>query len=126
MPRPRGWLTHGPDCFVLFINGPLSSDELIIRRCDKHEWWIIERWVAHRQEVLVCGFGSTPILTPSYISAMCLAMHCDVDNPPRGLRWIKQAPHDCPGAIEFACERGIDEALDAISAHAAGHLHKVA
>jgi hypothetical protein len=108
MPRPPDWLTQGPDCFVLFINGPLSSDELIIRRCDKHGW-IIERWVERRQEVLVWSFGSTPILTPSYISAMCLAMHCDVDNPPRGLRWIKQAPDDCEGAIEFALERNVAE-----------------
>ena len=111
---------------MLYINGPLVSDELIIRRCDKHEWWIIERITGGKEEVLVCSFGSTPIVTLSYKSAMCLAMHCNVDNPPHDLRWIKLAPDDCSGAIEFARKRRIDEALDANSAHPEGHLHKVA
>ena len=118
MPRPSGWHTHGPDCFLCYVNGP--SDELIIRQCDKHEWWIIERINRGKEEVLVCSFGSTPILTPSYTSAMCLAIHCDVDKPPHDLRWIKLAPDDCPGAIEFALKHRLDEAKSE------RHLHKVA
>jgi hypothetical protein len=109
MHRPPDWLANNSDCFVLY--GPRASDDLIVRRCGNHECWIIERGTAHRPEVLVCSFGSTPIVTPSYISAMCLAMHCNVDNPPHGLRWIKQAPDDCEGAIEFALERNVAEII---------------
>jgi hypothetical protein len=53
---------------------------------------------------------------------MGLATHCNVDNPPHGLRWIKQAPDDCEGAIEFAYERLRNEAL-ADSAEVVGYLH---
>ena len=113
MPPPRGWYTHGPDCFLSYINGPYVSDELIIRRCDKHEWWIIERVIGGKEEVLVYSFGSTPILTMSYKSAMCLAMYCNVDNPPHGLCWIKLAPGDCEGAIEFAKRRHANETFGA-------------
>jgi hypothetical protein len=123
MSRPHGWYTHGPGCFLSYINGPYVSDELIIRQCDKHEWWIVERLVNDKEEVLVCGFGSTPILTPSYKSAMCLALHCNVDNPPHGLRWIKLAPRDCEGAIEFARERYIKEAFGANTIQPEDHLH---
>ena len=108
IPRPSHWLTHGLDCFLSYVNGP--SDELIVRLCDKHEWWIIERIIGGIEEVLVCSFGSTPILTPNYKSAMCLALHCNVDKPPHDLRWIKLAPDDCEGAKEFALKRRIDEA----------------
>ena len=69
------------------------------------------------RQALVCNFGSTPIIAPSYTSAMCLALHCNVDNPPHGLRWIKQAPDDCSSAIEFALKIGEAQS---------GHLHKVA
>jgi hypothetical protein len=78
---------------------------------------MIERRVADVEQVLVCSFGSTPILAPDYKSAMCLAKYCNVDKPSHGLRWIDFAPADCEGAIEFARERRIDEALDAIGAH---------
>ena len=84
---------------------------LPVRRCDKHEWWVIERRVADVDEVLVFNFGSTPIFTRGYQSAMRLAMYCNGNNPPHGLRWIKETPDDCPGAIEFARKRRIDEAL---------------
>ena len=66
--------------------------------------------MADVDQVLVCCFGSTPIFTRSYTSAICLAVNCNVDNPPQGLRWIKQAPDDCQAAIEFARRRQIDEA----------------
>ena len=88
---------------------------LVVRRCDKHDWWLIERRVADVDQILVCSFGSTPIVTTSYASAMRLAMHCNVDSPPHGLRWIKQAPDDCEGAIEFAYEREVNETCGANS-----------
>ena len=46
----------------------------------------------------------------------------NVDNPPHGLVWIKQAPDDCSGAIEFAYERCRHEALGANCAQAEGRL----
>jgi len=52
---------------------------------------VIQRRVADFDEVLVFNFGSTPIFTRSYQSAMRLAMYCNGNNPPHGLRWIKQA-----------------------------------
>jgi hypothetical protein len=42
-----------------------------------------------------------------------------------GLRWIKQAPDDCPAAIELAQRRHVDELFGANSADPEGHLHKV-
>ena len=123
MRRPRNWIKLDPDSYSLragYTKGADRSNLLIIRRCDKHEWWIIERVIRGKEEVLVCSFGSTPILTPSYKSAMCLALHCNVDKLPHDLRWIKLAPDDCPSAIEFALKRRIDEA------QSERHLHKVA
>jgi hypothetical protein len=124
MSRPRDWHKVSRHCYSLLIAGEGFRwlNTLAVRRCDKHEWWVIERRVADVDQILVCSFGSTPIFTRSYTSAMCLAMHCNVDNPPNGLRWIKQAPDDCSGAIEFAYERLRNEAL-ADSAEVAGYLH---
>jgi hypothetical protein len=123
MRRPRNWINWDPDCYWLsvgYTKGADRSNRLDVRRCDGHDWWLIERRMADVDQVLVCNFGSTPIIAPSYTSAMCLALHCNVDNPPHGLRWIKQAPDDCSGAIEFARQRRIDEAQPE------GQLHKVA
>lgn len=72
---------------------------------------MIERRVADVDQVLVCCFGSTPIFTRSYTSAICLAVYCNINNPPHGLLWIKQAPDDCSDAIEFAYQRLRNEAL---------------
>ena len=122
MHRPRGWREVDRHCYrqLLGGEGPSWPDVLVVRRCDKHEWWAIERRVADVWEVLVCDFGSTPIFTRSYQSAIRVAMHCNGTNSPHGLRWIKQAPDDCSGAIEFARKRRIDEAQPE------GQLHKVA
>jgi hypothetical protein len=125
MRRRRDWRTSDGDCYWLnvgYTKGADRLDRLIVRLCGDHEWWIIERRVADIEQVLVCNFGSTPILTPGYKSAMCLAMHCSVDNPPHGLRWIKLAPDDCEGAIEFALERHVDELFGAHSAHPEGQV----
>jgi len=107
MHRPRGWREVSSDCYSQVIgNMGLSwPDVLVVRRCDKHEWWAIHRRVADVDEVLVFDFGSTPIFTRGCASAMRLAMHCNVNNPPHGLRWIKEAPDDCQAAIEFARKR---------------------
>ena len=125
MSRPRDWRKVSRHCYSRVIGGGGFRwlNTLAVRRCDKHEWWVIERRVADVDQVLVCCFGSTPIFTRSYTSAICLAMYCNVDNPPHGLHWIKDAPDDCSGAIEFAYERCRHEALGSNSAQAEGHLH---
>jgi hypothetical protein len=111
--RPRGWREISPDCYWLATGwkAPFCRDALVVRRCDKHEWWAIQRRVAGVREVLVFNFGSTPIFTRGYASAMRLAMHCNVDNPPHGLRWIKEAADDCEAAIKFARKRKLCEVL---------------
>lgn len=124
MHRPRGWREVDPDCYsqVIGDKGVRWPDVLVVRRCDKHEWWMIERRVADVDEVLVFNFGSTPIFTRSPASAMRLATYCNVSNPPHGLLWVKQTPDDCSGAIEFAYQRDKNEALGANCAQAEGHL----
>ncbi len=112
MHRPRDWRKVSRHCYSRRIGGEgiCWVNTLAVTRCDKHEWWMIERKVADVDEVLVFDFASIPIFTRSYASAMRLAMHCNVDNPPHG-RWIKQAPDDCAGAIELARQRRIKEAF---------------
>ena len=80
--------------------------------------WTIERLREGRRykaidEVLVHVFGSTPIVCRNYQSAMRLAMHCQVIDPPAGLRWIGTAPNNCEAAMEIARKRRINEARGA-------------
>ena len=93
MRKPDGWRKIDRDCYsrVIGDQGGRWVDTLVVRRCDKHERWVIQRRVADFDEVLVFNFGSTPIFTRSYQSAMRVAMYCNGNNPPHGLRWIKQA-----------------------------------
>lgn len=114
---PRGWRKFDRDCYRRAVGGQprLMCDVLKVRRYDKHGWWMIERRMVEVDEVLVFNFGSAPIVTRSHGSAMRLAMHCHVNDPPHGLRWVKQEPDDCSGAIEFARQRHIDDALCAIN-----------
>lgn len=125
MHRPRDWRKVSRHYYSRRIGGEgfCWLNTLVVRRCDKHDWWLIERRVADVDQILVCRFGSTPIVTTSYASAMRLAMHCNIDNPPHGLRWIKQAPDDCEGAIEFAYEREVNETCGANSTQLIAHLH---
>ena len=80
----------------------------------------------HRSEVddvLVFGFGWTPIFTRSYQSAMRLAMHCHVNWPPGGLSWIKGMPTDPKPAIEIARQRHVQETSCASGAGLQRQLH---
>ena len=125
MYRPRGWREGSRDyyCQVIRDQGGRWLYGLAVRRCDKHEWWVIERMVADVDEVLVHMFGSTPIFTRSYQAAMRLAMYCHANGPPSDLRWIKTVPNNKQTAIELARKRRIDQALGANSAQPDGHLH---
>jgi hypothetical protein len=126
MRSPPDWIKRNPDVYSLPLGhtkGAKRSDALIARRCDKHNLWMIERRVADVEQVLVCIFGSTPILAPDCKSAMCLAKHCNVDNPPHGLRWINFAPADCENAIKFAKERHAHETFGTGEALSDDRLH---
>jgi len=78
----RDWIKWNSDVYSLPLGhqpGAYRSDAPIVRRCDKHGWWLIERRVADDEQVSVCSFGSTPILAPNHKSAMRLAKHCNDD-----------------------------------------------
>ena len=133
MYRPRGWRKTHCDVFVWDI-APERFREikcLKVRQCSNQGLWTIERWSETRRydnadEILVHHFGSTPIFTRSYQSAMRLAMHCHVNGPPDVLRWIGACPKNYQVAVEIARERNIDEALARRNAHQEDHLHGVA
>ena len=113
MPLPRGWGKIDVDVFDLDIADGL---QLTVRQCSEQGLWTVERFSESRpyacsDEVLVHEFGSTPIFTRSYQSAMRLATHCHENGPPAGLRWIAACPKDYQVAVEIARKRSIDEAV---------------
>jgi hypothetical protein len=110
MRRPRGWRKVERHIFAQNI----IPQFLLVH--SKQDLWTIERWslsrpYQHSDEILVHQFGSTPITTRDYQSAMRLAEHCHVKGPPARLRWINACPDDRDGAIEFARNRHICESL---------------
>ena len=121
---PHGWLETSPDHFLYPLT-PNSS--LLVRESDETNLWSIERLNSTRRyevdDVLVFGFGWTPIFTRSYHSAMRLAMHCHVDWPPCGLSWIKGMPTDPKPAIEIARQRHVRETSYAPGAVSQRQLH---
>jgi len=112
MDRPDGWSENSPGYFVQYIS---RRSFLLVRKCEETGLWTIERLGPARQsevdEVLVSTFGCTPIFTRTYQAAMRLAMHCDANGPPTGLRWFKADLERDKLAIELARQRRIDEAL---------------
>ena len=113
MHRPRGWRKIYCDVFDLDIADGL---QLTVRQCDDQGLWTVERFSESRpyqpsDELLVHEFGSTPIFTRSYQSAMRLATHCHENGPPAGLRWISASPKDYQVAVEIARKHSIDEAV---------------
>jgi hypothetical protein len=61
-------------------------------------------------------FGSTPILARNVQSAICLAEFCMLPGPvPAGLCWAEGCPDDVSGAVEYAQQRRINEAMAARS-----------
>jgi hypothetical protein len=113
--RPRGWQKNYWICgYTLDMRGKTGSsspDLLGVRSWGNPKLWSIERNYAGGDQVLVYHFGSTPVFTHSFSSAMRLAMHCNADNPPHGLSWVDMAPINCWAAIELAMQRGRDEYL---------------
>ena len=116
--RPRGWREPSADYFIKEI---ACNSFLMVRECEETNLWTVERLGRARRhvdddEVLVHVFGSTPIFTRSYQSAMRLAMHCHKKGPPNGLRWIQTTPDDREGAIEMARKRKFYEVFCATGA----------
>ena len=62
-------------------------------------------------EILVVAFGSTPIFTRNYKSAMRLAEYCHVNEPQAGLHWAAACPQNYERAVEIAREHRIHEHL---------------
>jgi hypothetical protein len=117
MYRPRGWRKTHCDIFVHDIGFDANgrAQWLTVRQCSNQGLWTIERFSEARlyksmDEMLVHQFGSTPIMTRSYQSAMRLAMHCHESWLPAGLRWIEACPRNCDMAIEIARARAMAEA----------------
>jgi len=113
MSRPHGWRKIYCDVFDLDIADGL---QLTVRQCNGQGLWTVERFSESRpyacsDELLVHQFGSTPIFTRSYQSAMRLATHCHENGPPAGLRWISASPKDYQVAVEIARKRSLDEAV---------------
>jgi hypothetical protein len=73
--------------------------------------------------VVTYAGGRDKILAPNVKLAICLATHCNVDNPPHGLRWIPQVPVDCEGAKTFAHQRYVHEAFGFDKVPSEGRLH---
>jgi hypothetical protein len=111
--RPPGWCKS--HCDVLWKD--IGPDSLIVRGYSGQSLWTIERNGSpgrphgHPNMTLVHLFGSTPILTRNYQAATYLAEFCYFNGPPAGLRWVNECPDDIKGAIEFAQDRAINEAL---------------
>jgi hypothetical protein len=88
--------------------------ELFVTQYYNQDLWAISRRLPvlsmqERDETLVFVFGSTPMLTRDYQSAMNLADLCS-DSPPPGLRWNKTCPDYRFDGVKFACKRRASEA----------------
>ncbi len=110
--RRPGWCKL--HCDVL--GKDIRADNLLVRGYHGHPFWHVERNGpperphGHRNMTLVHIFGSTPVVTRTYQAATHLAEYCYYNGPPAGLRWVNECPDDISGAIEFARQRGVDEA----------------
>jgi hypothetical protein len=106
---PPHWYEKGSGYFKRPL---VSGSELMVRECEGTNRWTVERQHPNcsmaADDVLVHLFGSTPIFTPSYQSAMWLAEYCQANDPPNGLRWIKAIPDDLGLALELARMYGGD------------------
>jgi hypothetical protein len=113
--RPKGWYKCHGEVFCK----DMGPDALIVRGYSGNSFWHVERKGSpsrphgYSNMTLVHQFGSTPILARSYQAATYLAEFCYWKHPPAGLRWVNQCPDDLFGAIDFAQNRRIDEALAA-------------
>jgi hypothetical protein len=111
--RADGWSKPHHD--VLWKD--IGPDTLVVRGYCNQPLWSIERNGSpgrphnHPNKTLVHLFGSTPILARNYPSATYLAEFCFLKGPPTGLRWVEECPDDVRGAIEYAQQRRINEAL---------------
>jgi hypothetical protein len=97
----------------------IGADGLIVRGYHGHPFWHVERNGppgrphGYRNMTLVHIFGSTPVVTRTYQAATYLGEYCYHNDPPGGLRWVNECPDDIRGAIEFAEQRRVDEAIAA-------------
>jgi hypothetical protein len=108
--RARGWFKPNHDQ----VWKEIGRSCLIVLRCKP--FWRITRDHGATTSALVHIFGSTPILTRTYQEATYLAEFCWKGIPlPTGLCWVHDCPDDVDDAIDFAFQRGINEARAAHS-----------
>jgi hypothetical protein len=118
--RAHGW--YKPHCDVLWKD--IGADSLIVRGfCGQPLWAIARNGSPNRPHgqknmTLVHIFGSTPIFTRTYQAATYLAEFCYFNGPPEELRWVAECPDDISGAIDFALNRRIDEAVGSLATQA--------
>jgi hypothetical protein len=111
--RKRGWRKTHCDVF----RRDLGQKTMKVRGNIVRGLWTISRWNLDqpggqdRSETLVYLFGSTPIVTRNYQSAICLAEYCVV-NRLLGL----QHPVDYESVIQLAKKRRVNEALGQLHA----------
>jgi hypothetical protein len=97
---PRGWLRLRNEGFTRW--GIDVERSLWVRPCGVRpcgDLWTVEyvRWTRPYEDadkVLVVTLGFMPVFTRSYQSAMRLATHCYLNDPPAGLRWITACSFD--------------------------------
>jgi hypothetical protein len=109
--RSPGWLKGG--------QGKLFKEYyrecLVVTPCGP--FWRIEREGTsqrphrHINTTLAHFFGPTPILARNVQAAICLSEFYFLKGTPSGLYWAQGCPDDVHGAIKYAQQRRINEAI---------------
>jgi hypothetical protein len=105
----RGWQQG-----KMYFAREAGPNKLFVVQYYNRDLWAISRRLPEQAtfeatETLVFAFGSTPMLTRCYQSAMNLADLC-CDSPPPGLHWIKTCPDHRFDGVKFARKRRATEA----------------
>jgi hypothetical protein len=110
--RPSDW-RKDPDNGSLYK--AVYNECMIVTPCGP--LWRIERegtsYRPHRNinHPLAHVFGPTPILARNVQAAICLVEYYFLNGVPAGLTWAQGCPDDLRGAIEYAKQRCINEAV---------------
>ena len=91
--QPKNWFGLN-ECYRKPIGFGSDVHRLMVRVVPGTKLWTIERLDEEHHakgidEVLACDWGSIPIFTNSYQSAMVLGEYCHRNEPPKDLRWIR-------------------------------------
>jgi hypothetical protein len=114
--RPRSWKPTGTHYYACSVGIGTAPAKLFVRRVDNQPFWTIEllsntNKYAGWDKVLIFLFGSTPVFTRNYQSAMYLADWVFKDDRHLGLGWVDVCPQDVQAATAFAKQRSAYENL---------------